>query len=63
KGGQFQPARVVNLNRILQYSNPMIDQKIDYIHNNQAEAGFVSEAYEWRLSIANLDSPIKTELL
>ena len=41
----------------------MIDQKIDYIHNNQAEAGFVSEAYEWRLSIANLDSPIKTELL
>ena len=45
------------------YSNPMIDQKIDYIHNNPVEAGFVSEAHEWRLSSANQDSPIKTEQL
>ncbi len=41
----------------------MIDQKIDDIYNNPVEAGFVSEAHEWRLSSANHDSPIKTELL
>ncbi len=41
----------------------MIDQKIEYIHNNPVEAVFVSEAHEWRLSSANQDSPIKTEQL
>ncbi len=45
------------------YSNEMIDQKIDYIHQNPVEAGFVNEAHEWRLSSANLLSPIKIELL
>ena len=45
------------------YSNPMIDQKIDYIYKNPVEAGFVSEAHEWRLSSANYSSPIKTEQL
>jgi hypothetical protein len=37
----------------------MIDQKVNYIHNNPVEAGFVNEAYEWRLSSANVYSPIK----
>lgn len=41
------------------YSNKMIEQKIDYIHNNPVEAGFVNNANEWRLSSANEESPIK----
>jgi REP element-mobilizing transposase RayT len=41
------------------YSNEMIDQKVNYIHNNPVEAGFVNEPYEWRLSSANEQSPIK----
>ncbi len=45
------------------YSNKMIDQKIDYIHNNPVEAGFVNHAYEWRLSSANEFSPIKVDAL
>lgn len=45
------------------YSNKMIDQKIDYIHNNPVEAGFVNEPHEWRLSSANPLSPIKIEVL
>lgn len=45
------------------YSNKMIDQKIDYIHNNPVVAGFVNHAYEWRLSSANEFSPIKVDVL
>ena len=45
------------------YSNAMIDQKVNYIHQNPVEAGFVNEAYEWRLSSANPSSPIKTMVL
>ncbi|HET6244448.1 MAG TPA: hypothetical protein VFF35_08010 [Bacteroidia bacterium] len=41
------------------YSNKMIQQKIDYIHDNPVEAGFVNYPYEWRLSSANEQSPIK----
>jgi putative transposase len=41
------------------YSNGMIQQKIDYIHNNPVDAGFVNFDYEWRLSSANEESPIK----
>ena len=37
----------------------MIDQKVEYIHNNLVEAGFVDEPWKWRLSSANPDSPIK----
>jgi hypothetical protein len=43
------------------YSNKMIQQKVDYIHFNPVEAGFVNEPHEWRLSSANSNSPIKTE--
>ena len=38
----------------------MLEQKINYIHENPVEAGFVIDAHEWRLSNANLASPIKT---
>ena len=41
------------------YSNRIIDQKVDYIHRNPVEAGFVDEPHLWRLSIANENSPIK----
>jgi REP element-mobilizing transposase RayT len=37
----------------------MIDQKLDYIHNNPVEAGFVNEPNEWRMSSASLSSPLK----
>ncbi|MBE8719368.1 hypothetical protein [Sphingobacterium pedocola] len=30
----------------------VIDQKVDYIHNNSVEAGFVSEPHYWKYSSA-----------
>lgn len=45
------------------YSNQMIEQKINYIHNNPIEAGFVNNIGEWRLSSANEQSPIKIDEL
>lgn len=30
----------------------MIQQKVNYIHNNPVAAGFVNEAWEWKLSSA-----------
>ena len=45
------------------YSNAMIDQKVNYIHQNPVVAGFVNEAHEWRLSSANPLSPIKMVVL
>jgi putative transposase len=41
------------------YSPDMIKQKVDYIHDNPVEAGFVNSPNEWRMSSANEDSPIK----
>jgi putative transposase len=43
------------------YSNKMIYQKVNYIHVNPVEAGFVNQAHEWRLSSANEQSPIKLD--
>ncbi|MFT2008645.1 REP-associated tyrosine transposase [Pontibacter sp. 13R65] len=34
------------------WSAAVIDQKIDYIHQNPVEAGFVSEAHYWKYSSA-----------
>jgi putative transposase len=34
------------------WSTAVIDQKIDYIHNNPVEAGFVSEPEHWKYSSA-----------
>jgi len=44
---------------ILLDSNSIIDQKVEYIHNNPVKAGFVSNQEDWRLSSAHLESPIK----
>jgi len=32
------------------WSPAVIDQKVDYIHNNPVEAGFVTEPHNWRYS-------------
>jgi len=34
------------------WSNSVIEQKIDYIHNNPIEAGFVTEPQHWKYSSA-----------
>jgi len=34
------------------WSNKVIDQKIEYIHNNPVSAGFVTKPYEWKYSSA-----------
>jgi len=34
------------------WSNKVIKQKIDYIHNNPVEAGFVTEPMHWKYSSA-----------
>ncbi|SHI38321.1 hypothetical protein SAMN04488513_101135 [Pseudozobellia thermophila] len=34
------------------WSNKVIKQKIDYIHNNPVEAGFVTNAIDWKYSSA-----------
>jgi putative transposase len=41
------------------YSNDVIDQKINYIHQNPVRAGFVGSPQDWWLSSANPESPIK----
>jgi REP element-mobilizing transposase RayT len=41
------------------FSNEMIQQKVNYIHYNPVEAGYVNEPHQWRLSSANELSPIK----
>jgi putative transposase len=43
------------------FSNAVINQKIDYIHNNPVRAGFVAEPHEYLYSSANPDSPLKME--
>ena len=34
------------------WSNKVIQQKLDYIHNNPVEAGFVTEPHHWKYSSA-----------
>ena len=34
------------------YSNELIQQKVNYIHNNPVEAGFVTDPIEWKYSSA-----------
>ena len=41
------------------YSLAVIDQKIDYIHENPVKAGFVGAAQEYWYSSANPESPLK----
>jgi putative transposase len=44
---------------VLLYSPAVIDQKIDYIHDNPVRAGFVGSAHEFWYSSANAESPLK----
>jgi REP element-mobilizing transposase RayT len=44
---------------IVLFSPAVIDQKIDYIHQNPVKAGFVGSAHEFWYSSANPDSPLK----
>ena len=44
---------------VLLYTNSVIDQKIDYIHNNPVRAGIVTDASAYYYSSACLDSPLK----
>ncbi len=44
---------------VLLYSPAVIDQKIDYIHENPVKAGFVGSAHEFWYSSANPESPLK----
>jgi putative transposase len=43
----------------LLYSNEVIDQKVNYIHENPVRAGLVTEAAFYRYSSACQDGPIK----
>ena len=43
---------------ILLDSNYLIDQKVEYIHQNPVKAGFVDEASKFLYSSANPESPI-----
>ncbi|MEX0968234.1 MAG: transposase [Bacteroidia bacterium] len=45
------------------WSNAVIDQKVEYIHNNPVEAGFVSEPQHWKYSSANENQLIKLAVL
>jgi len=40
-------------------SNYLIDQKVEYIHQNPVKAGFVDEASKYLYSSANPNSPVK----
>ena len=44
---------------VLLYSLPVIEQKIDYIHENPVRAGFVGSPHEYWYSSANPESPLK----
>jgi putative transposase len=44
---------------VILYSADVIQQKIDYIHNNPVKAGFVGSTHEYWYSSANPDSPLK----
>jgi putative transposase len=46
---------------VLLYSNSVTEQKIDYIHENPVNAGFVGSAHEYWYSSANPDSPLKVD--
>ncbi|MFW6227625.1 MAG: REP-associated tyrosine transposase [Bacteroidota bacterium] len=50
-------------NQPIEITGNLLEQKIDYIHNNPVEAGWVSEPHEYYYSSArnysNLDSPLR----
>ncbi|MDB4902763.1 MAG: Transposase like protein [Mucilaginibacter sp.] len=44
---------------VLLYTPAVIEQKIDYIHENPVRTGFVGSAHEYWYSSANPESPLK----
>ena len=44
---------------VVLYTQAVINQKIDYIHENPVRAGFVGSAHEYWYSSANPESPLK----
>lgn len=54
-------------NPIELWSNHVIDQKLEYIHNNPVEAGFVDDPVHWKYSsardYAGIKSYVKVELI
>lgn len=44
---------------VLLYSQDVINQKINYIHENPVRAGFVGSAHEYWYSSANPENPLK----
>ena|GEM_PF-272058 len=44
---------------VVLYTPAVIEQKIDYIHENPVRAGFVGSAHEYWYSSANPESPLK----
>lgn len=65
KAGQYNPDNVNHQfwqpgNYPVQlYTPAVIEQKIDYIHQNPVRAGFVGSAHEYWYSSANAESPLK----
>jgi putative transposase len=45
------------------YSNEVIDQKVEYIHNNPVEAGIVTRPEHYYYSSAHADGPLKVKAL
>jgi REP element-mobilizing transposase RayT len=68
KAGKYNPLNVhhqfwQNTNYpVLLYSPAVIDQKINYIHENPVKAGFVGSAHEFWYSSANPESPLKVNV-
>ncbi|MBK7690957.1 MAG: hypothetical protein IPJ31_07525 [Bacteroidetes bacterium] len=44
-------------------NNFLIDQKVEYIHNNPVEAGFVEKPEDWRNIVAQLIFTINGKLV
>jgi putative transposase len=44
------------------WSNRIIDQKVNYIHNNPVKAGFVDEPHHWKYSSAKDYAGIKSNI-
>jgi putative transposase len=65
KAGKYNPLNINNQfwqngnYPVLLYSPAVIDQKIDYIHENPVRAGFVGSAHEFWYSSANPETPLQ----
>ncbi len=58
KNKKYQFWQNMNSPTLLYYNN-IIDQKVEYIHQNPVKAGFVEEPGDWYYSSAHPDGPLK----